>query len=43
VRNLLIATTVGLAWLCVGGPLVAVLAVPLVTPVAIMFLPRRPA
>lgn len=42
-RNLLIATAVGLASLCVGGPIVAVLAVPLVAPVAISFLPRRPA
>jgi len=43
VRNLGIATLVGIAGLLVGGALVALAAVPLVTPVLLAFLPAAPA
>jgi hypothetical protein len=43
VRNLGIATLVGITGLLVGGPVVALAAVPIVTPILLAFLPAAPA
>jgi len=42
VRNLAIATAIGIAALLVGGSIVAVAAVAIVTPVVAAFLPGEP-
>ena len=43
VRNLAIATLVGITGLLVGGPVVALIAVISVTPIVLAFLPIAPA